>query len=164
MYTVPRCLIYQGLIWDVRGFLKMGIDQHRSFYHGKAMIVGYHNFGKRPHYQWHLLDICQVCLKPVRRSRTGDKTTGTNGRKMIGGTVGGVVGTTDPGRRRPRPPWRKQIDGNGKSKKKSRCVEPTLRMMWLSDESKQVTSMLALVVHVVPSISCITKPWSLWRF
>jgi len=48
---------------------------------------------------------------------------------MIGGTVGGVVGTTDPGRRRPRPPWRKQIDGNGKSKKKSRCVEPTLRMM-----------------------------------
>ena len=39
---------------------------------------------------------------------------------MIGGTVG-VVGTTDPGRRRPRPPWRNQIDGNGKSKKKSRC-------------------------------------------
>ena len=56
---------------------------------------------------------------------------------MIGGAVGGVVGKTDPGRRKP--PWRKQIDGNGRSNKKSRRAKKTLLDVTLSDESQKFT-------------------------
>ena len=72
--------------------------------------------------------------------------TGTNGRKMIGGTVGGVVGKTDPGRRRR--PWRKPIDGNGRSNKKSRRGS-TLLQVTVSDQSSHLNVGCSKLHHQV---------------